>query len=142
MLALLLLGLGGTATELLLMGHYESAWQMVPLVLIGVALVSVGWQLVRPNAAKPAHLRIVMIACVVTSLAGLVLHYRGNRQYQLEFDPTQHGVALFWKVIRAKAPPALAPGVMAQLGMLGLIYAYRHPAADRAQADTSTTKGE
>ncbi len=27
----------------------------------------------------------------------------------------------------AKTPPALAPGSMAQLGLIGLAYTYRHP---------------
>jgi len=27
----------------------------------------------------------------------------------------------------AKTPPALAPGAMIQLGLLGLVYTYRHP---------------
>jgi hypothetical protein len=35
---------------------------------------------------------------------------------------------LFVKVVTAKAPPALAPGVMVQLGLLGLVYTYKHPA--------------
>jgi hypothetical protein len=69
------------------------------------------------------------------------LHYQGNVEFQMEIDPTQHGSELFWKVMRAKAPPALAPGLMAQLGLLGLIYAFRHPSAgDRA--DPFTGKGE
>ena len=32
--------------------------------------------------------------------------------------------------MRAKVPPVLAPGVMVQLGFVGLLYAYRHPALD------------
>jgi hypothetical protein len=32
--------------------------------------------------------------------------------------------------VTAKAPPALAPAVMAQLGFLGLLYTYRHPEFD------------
>jgi hypothetical protein len=43
-------------------------------------------------------------------------------------DPSLSGWPLFVKVVTAKAPPALAPGVMVQLGLLGLVYTYRHPA--------------
>ena len=32
--------------------------------------------------------------------------------------------------MRAKAPPVLASGIMVQFGLLGLVYAYRHPALD------------
>lgn len=138
LLGVLILGLVGTATELMLMSHYAGAWQLVPLVLIGTALGLVGWHLAQPGAASLRALRRVMWVFLVAGAAGIVLHYRGNLEFQLEFDPAQSRWALFWKVMRAKAPPALAPGVMAQLGLLGLIYAYRHPAADRAQDDSTT----
>ncbi len=41
--AMLVLGLLGTGTELLFLGHDESATQLVPLVVIGVALVVTAW---------------------------------------------------------------------------------------------------
>lgn len=141
LLAVLIVGLVGTAVELLLLGHYEGAWQLAPLVLIGLALGAIGWHLLHPGPASLRVLRSAMGGFVLASLLGLFLHYRGNLQYQLEFDPTLQGVALFWKVMHAKAPPALAPGVLAQLGVIGLIYAYRHPAADRAATTSSTTTG-
>ena len=43
-------------------------------------------------------------------------------------DPALSGMALFQKAILAKAPPALAPGAMTQLGLIGLAYTFRHPA--------------
>ena len=69
-----------------------------------------------------------MLLFVAAGGFGIVLHYRANVEYQLESDPGLKGRALMWKVLAAKSPPALAPGVMAQLGLLGLAYAYRHPA--------------
>jgi len=56
-----------------------------------------------------------------------VLHYRGSMEFQLEVNPELAGLELFLKVVRAKAPPALGPGAMIQLGLLGLAYAYRYP---------------
>ena len=38
LLGILLFGLVGTATELVLMGHDEDAWQMIPLVTLAVAI--------------------------------------------------------------------------------------------------------
>jgi len=51
-------------------------------------------------------------------------------------DPSLEGWALFVKVIRAKAPPALAPAAMIQIGLLGLLYTYRlvAPAKDSTGA--------
>ena len=45
----------------------------------------------------------------------------------MESQPTLAGMALFWEAIRAKTPPLLAPGAMVQLGLLGLVYTYKHP---------------
>src|SRR5262245_32481836 len=129
LLAVLTFGLVGSAVELTLLQHYEGAWQAIPLWLIAASLAVVAWQWVRPTRGGLRALRLVMAACVVSGALGVVLHYRGNLEYQLESDPTQSHAELFWKVMRAKAPPALAPGLMMQLGFLGLIYAYRHPAS-------------
>ena len=35
----------------------------------------------------------------------------------------------------AKAPPALAPAGMIQMGLLGLLYTYRHPALRQPMLD-------
>jgi len=62
---------------------------------------------------------------IVSGGLGTVLHYRANMEFKLEMDPSMGGFALFSSVMRAKAPPALAPGNMALLGLLGLVCAYR-----------------
>ena len=140
LLGLLLLGLVGTAAELVLLRHYDGACQLIPLTLIALALLVIGWHLRRPGAASVHALQVTMTAFIVAGVIGVFLHYQGNLEFQMETDRTQHGSALFWKVMRAEAPPALAPGVMTQLGLLGLIYAFRHPAA--ARTDPFTTMGE
>jgi hypothetical protein len=81
-------------------------------------------------------LQIAMVLLIVGGALGVVMHYQGNVEFQREVDPTLHGWPLFAKAIRAKAPPALAPGSMAQLGLLGLVYTYRHPALKRAGTET------
>ena len=55
----------------------------------------------------------------------MVLHYRANMEFKLEMDPSLSGFALFSSVVRAKAPPALAPATLALLGLLGLTSAFR-----------------
>jgi hypothetical protein len=68
-----------------------------------------------------------MALCVVAGAVGVWLHYRGNVEWELERDASLGGVRLFWEAIRG-ATPALAPGALSQLGLLGLAYAHRHPA--------------
>ena len=126
-LALVALGLVGTGTDLVLLEHYEEPWQAAPLVLVVVALAVVGAQAVMGTPRTLQLLRLVMILVIAAGVVGVVLHYRGNLEFQTDMDPTLTHWELFKKVIRAKAPPALAPAAMAQLGLLGLIYSYRHP---------------
>jgi hypothetical protein len=135
--AVLVLGLTGTATELVLLRHYEDSWQLVPMFFIAAALVVLAWHGVRPSAASVRLLQATMAGFVLVSGIGLVLHYQGSLEFQLEVDPGLHGWPLFLKVIRAQAPPALAPGVMAQLGLIGLAYAFRHPALAKTSSSSS-----
>jgi hypothetical protein len=128
LLAILLLGMLGTEADLLLIGHDEDIPQLIPLVGIAVAVAVVVWHIVDRRAASVRALQLTMLLLVGAGVAGVVLHLRGSMEFQLETDASLGGWQLFWKAIRAKSPPALAPGVMAQLGLLGLVYAYRHPA--------------
>jgi hypothetical protein len=128
MLALLLFGLTGTIVELLLLEHYEEGWQLVPLFLIGLALGVLVWHLVRPRAGSVRALQVVMCLFLLAGAVGVGLHFDGAAEFQVEIDPSQSRWEVFKKAMRAKAPPVLAPGVMMQLGLLGLMYAYRHPA--------------
>lgn len=132
LLAILTLGLLGTGAELLLLGHYEEARQLIPVVLVAASLLAVAWHVVAGGAASIRALQATMVLAVCSGFVGVVLHYRGNREFQLETDPSLVGARLFWKVMQAKAPPALAPAAMTELGLLGLAYTYRHPALARS----------
>ena len=127
MLGLFVIGLAGVAAELLALQHYEDPWQFVPFAVIVAALVTAVWQVVAGSAASVRTMRGVALVMLVTGALGIVLHYRGNMGFQLDVNPDLHGWRLFLKILHAQAPPALAPGVMAQLGLLGLVYCFRHP---------------
>jgi hypothetical protein len=129
LLALVGIGAAGLEVELLLLEHWDSAVQYTPLVLLGVVLAAVLLVWRRPSSATVRFFQVVMALCVVAGVVGIVLHYRGNVEFELEHEPL-HGWKLFWEAIRG-ATPALAPGAMAQLGLLGLVYCYRHPALRR-----------
>ena len=132
LLGVLLFGLAGTATDLLLIGHDEDAWQLIPLVTIGLAvLASLGLALTGPWTGRAVMMvrlfRVVMVLLILSGGAGAVMHYRANMEFKLEMDPSLSGLALFSSVVRAKAPPALAPATLALLGLLGLASAFRRP---------------
>lgn len=128
LLLILTIGLAGTAVDLLLLEHYEDAWQLPPLALIAFALIVVAVVAVRGGALAVGALRVTMVLFLFAGAAGVLLHYNGNAEFQREMDPAVAGWPLFVKAMTAKAPPALAPGAMAQLGLIGLLYTYRHPA--------------
>lgn len=138
LLALVAFAMVGTAADLLLLGHYEDAWQLPPLVLVSLGLGVVVWTWRSGSATAVTVMRITMLLFLVTGAAGVVLHYEGNSEFQREMDPSLAGWSLFAKVMQAKAPPALAPASIAQIGLLGLLYTYRLGRSARGTSDTSS----
>jgi len=138
LLALLAFGLIGVGVELILLEHYEDAPMFVPFAALAVGLAAVVLHATTGTAATARVLQAAMAALILSGLAGVVLHYRGSLEFQVDMDPTLSRWALFWKVLHMKAPPTLAPGVMVQLGLLGLASTYRHPAFDRRAGSMPT----
>src|SRR3954452_18964959 len=101
LLGLVAVGLAGLAAELLLLGHYEDPAQLIPLMLIVAAFGTIGWILLAGSGVAILAFRTVMVLLVLAGALGVVLHYRGNLEFQLETDPSAHGFALFMKVLRA-----------------------------------------
>ena len=131
----------GTLAELLLLEHYEEPAQWVPLVLLAIAMGVLLWHAARRDTASRRALQATMLLFVIAGAVGVALHFRGAAEYQLELNPTLGRWDLTKKVMRAKAPPVLAPGLMMQLGLLGLAYTYRDPklagsATDQGPIDT------
>jgi hypothetical protein len=141
LLALLLFGILGLAAELYLLDHYEKAWQPVPLVVLGVGLVSGLLAAARPGQASLWWFRTVMAVFVAAGFTGLYLHYHGNAEFELEMRPSLHGSELFWKAVKG-ATPALAPLALAQLGLLGLAATYRHPLLRRRSSASGALEEE
>jgi hypothetical protein len=133
-LGLLLLGLVGVALELVLLEHFEGAWQWTPLVLLGVGVPVAGALAMRPTRAAVRTLQVLMLACVLAGGLGVVLHLRSNIEFERELRPSIAGRALNVETLNG-AIPALAPGAMAQLGLLGLLICYRHPLIHPGRGD-------
>jgi hypothetical protein len=130
LLALLVVFMLGTGTDLMLLDHHEDAWQIVPLALLAAGVVVAVWS-VRGGSRAVMTLRVLMVLFVAAGFVGIALHFLGNREFQLEMDAAAAGWPLFWKVVTAKSPPALAPASMVMMGLLGLISTYQHPALSR-----------
>ena len=120
MLGVLALGIAGTTTDLLLLAHYEDAAQLIPLALLIAALPVIAWYLARPGTTSARMLQLAMGSFVIAGIIGVGLHVSGSLEFQREIDPEQSWTQLVPKVVRAKAPPMLAPGVMILMGLMGL----------------------
>ena len=131
MLALFGFGLLGTALDLVLLGHYESGGQIIPLALLGATFAVTIWHLVQRGAASLRAFQGTMVLMALVSLLGIYLHFRSNREFQVDIYPDLAGWPLFLKVVKAHAPPAMAPGALLQLALLGFLYTFRHPALAR-----------
>lgn len=134
LLGLLAFSIAGTVVELVLLDHLEDLNQQLPVYAMAVGVVAGGALLLRPRRATLYAFRIVMLGFMVIGALGVWLHYRGNVEFELEMYPSMQGFELFWKALEG-ATPTLAPGLMAQLGLLGLAATYAHPAL-RGRRDT------
>ena len=125
-LYLLLVGIAGVLSELLLLEHFEDAPQWAPLTLLVAGLILGGAMVVRPSRALVRALQGLMVAYVVASGVGIFFHLKSNVEFELELRPSMTGSELVMETLKG-AMPALAPGAMAQLGLLGLLVFHRHP---------------
>ena len=128
LLGILLLGVIGMSAELFLLKHTEDASQWIPLMLNDLAVVMSAIVVFKPSNGAIRLFQLVMLLMIISGAVGIYLHLRANMEFQLEMDATLAGWALLKKSVVAKAPPALAPGVMMQLGLIGLAYTFKHPA--------------
>lgn len=133
LLGALLANVLGLGTELVLFEHFEGLLQLIPVSLLGLALLLVIWHAASRSAMSVKVMRVVMLLFVVAGPVGILLHYRANREFQVQSDPSAPAWTIFVKAIHSKTPPPLAPGAMTQLGLLGLIYTYRHPSLGRSE---------
>jgi len=137
---ILLLALAGSETELLLVGHTEELWQWIPVVLIPMGIVLLCWMAAASSRTLVRAWRGLMFVFLVSGFLGLGLHWKGKLEFKKETNPSLTGMKLFWEAMKPQSPPALAPGIMLQIGLLGLAYAYRHPAANHASKGTGEIK--
>ena len=126
LLATLIFGTAGMDAELLLIGHIEGRLQVLPVLLLALACLSLVWLTSRPSRAAVRGVQALMTLSVLSGVAGIVLHYQGNTAFELEMYPDMAGLELVQKTLTG-ATPVLAPGSMALLGLVGLAAVLRHP---------------
>jgi hypothetical protein len=139
--AMFLFGSLGTGAELLLLEHTEDVWQIVRIVLIATGCATLPVLAIRPAIVGVRTFQMVMILFIASGVVGVLLHYKGNVEFEQELRPGAARGELFWEAMMG-ATPALAPGTMILLGALGLAYTYHHPAVRRPAKTVSASVEE
>ncbi len=140
LLAALCLGMAGSGLELVLLGHTEDWMQWIPLVLLGAGLLAGAAVALRGSATAVRFLRLLGGAFIMAGVVGVILHYRGNVEFELEMRPALGGLELVGRALTG-ATPALAPGTMILLGVLCVLYGYRHPATTASENSRAARSG-
>jgi hypothetical protein len=131
-----LFGIIGSSAELLLLEHTEDIWQYVPLVLMCVALVTLVWSHATKSRTATRVFRVLMAFFVLSGAVGVFLHLKGNVEFELEMYPDLKGLDLYWKSLSG-ATPALAPGTMTLLGLIGYAYSNLNSILQRSDFNES-----
>ena len=107
MLGLVVLGTAGINVELVVLEHYTDWNQRIPLVVSGMGLLAALWVVLAPGLTCLRVWQFTMLLFVGTGVTGITMHRD--------------------VVTETVIPPLLAPGSFIQLGLLGLLYTFRHP---------------
>lgn len=132
LMIILIVGLAGTVVELLLLKHTDGIWQLAPVLLMVAAMAVVGWNAVTRSPASRRALQAAMSLLVLCGAVGMIQHYRGNIAYERDSNPSLSGAELYRSAFLGSTP-ALAPGAMIPLGLIGLLFAFRHPGGPRSK---------
>ena len=119
LLSLLALGFVGTGAELVLLDQTEGFWQKAPLVVIAFSLVALALCAYARSIIWHRLFQVAMVLSLAGGVAGLILHFLGNLEFEKELHPDIRGLTQVWNTLKG-AFPALAPGMMILLGLLGL----------------------
>ncbi|MFC3833430.1 hypothetical protein [Deinococcus rufus] len=130
-----------TPVELLLLNHLDKPWQWIPFAALGALAAANVWVWRCPSDGIIRWYRASMGLLVLIGVMGVGFHLRQNYQLGLESTPEAMGWDRVLETLKGAAP-ALAPGLFVQLGALGLIFTYRHPALQTgALGDTLQARG-
>ncbi len=116
-----------TEAELIYVGHTNSNnGQIIAVVLVGIGLAVSTWHVIARNTPSIVVFRVAMYLFLVFGIDGMLAHYHSAVQAALKARPALAGWTLLHAAISGKIP-LLAPGMMIQIGLLGLVYTFRHP---------------
>ena len=120
-LVALLFMLFGTALELYLLEHYEDTLQLIPILCIGASILTLFILFFQRTKWIVNLYKLILGLTALSGVYGAFLHLKANYEFELEMKPTAKGWDLFMESLSG-ALPALAPGSMIVLALIGYSY--------------------
>lgn len=111
----------GTGTELFLIGHFEDAWQWVPILIVGTSLLVFLVRLIKESSPLRRSFQVLMYVSMLSGVVGSYFHIRANFEFEQELHADAAGMPLLVNSLSG-ALPALAPGSMIVFGLIGILY--------------------
>jgi hypothetical protein len=111
----------GTLTELILLGHIEGWQQFIPVGLLSFSLILYILHSWLKASWIWMALRIMFTLCILSGLLGTFFHLRSNLDFEKEMYPSMDASTLLLESLSG-AIPALAPGSMIVVGLVGFLY--------------------
>jgi hypothetical protein len=111
----------GMLLELYLLDHYEDRYQLIPLLVIAIALVMTVVLNFRASKRIQQLFKLVLVLISLSGIYGVFLHLQANFEFEQEIHPTASTLSLFSESISG-AFPALAPLSLIVLALMGYAY--------------------
>lgn len=127
LLAVAGLALGGTVTELALLGHWDSQEMRIPWVVLAAGPPAIRAVLVHPTRRSLRAVRAYAAVAAAVAWWGAVEHLTANGQFAQELHPDWAPAQLVWAAVRGGVP-ALAPLTLALPPLLTAAATLGHPA--------------
>lgn len=122
-----------SCVELALVEHWHGWTQWLPFVMAGAGLAAAFAFSRRPTSRWVLCLRLVSALVVVGSVAGVVLHARGNALFALEVRPDTAGLDVALEAATG-GNPLLAPGMMGLAAVLAVAATWRTDAGQSRES--------
>lgn len=106
----------GMLVDLLLIEHFESFWQLIPVFFLSIA--GLGFFAMKRGVAQ-SYFRLWMYLGMLSGLVGIFMHVKNNWEFAIELHTDLKG----WKLISEVATgaiPIISPGFLIPIAMLGL----------------------
>ena len=111
----------GTVLELYLLQHYEDTLQIIPILCIGLVMLTAFVLFFKRTRLFKNVFRLLLTLTALSGFYGTYLHLVANYEFEVEMKPTASNWDLLSESLSG-ALPALAPFSMTVLALVGYSY--------------------